>query len=97
MRYRVEWVSGSWERLTDLLAGADPRVVLAAARLAAVLGTCPRSFGESRGDDPRAGFELPLGVWYEIDEPAGVVRVVRVWSVDRWPAGDDPADSEADD
>lgn len=92
MSYRVDWVSGSRERLTDLLAGADPRVILAAARLAAVLGTCPKSFGESRGDAPRNGFELPLGVWYVIDDAERVVRVLNVWRIDRR-RGDGPDDA----
>lgn len=92
MRYRVDWVLDTRERLADLLAGGDPRIILAAARLDAILGTCPRSFGESRGDAPRNGFALPLGVWYEFDQDERVVRVLNVWRTDRRGPGDEPDD-----
>lgn len=94
MTYRVVWVRGTRGRLAGLLAGADPRVILAAARVTAVLEHCPRSFGESRPAGRRIGFVPPLAVEFEIDDGGQVARVFEVRSTDRSPGGDDPADPD---
>jgi hypothetical protein len=90
MRWKLVWGDLANERQADLLAGADVRVILAVSRVVAVLEHCPRSFGESRAPGERYGFELPLGVRYEIDEAERVVRVMNVWRVSRGPGDDEP-------
>lgn len=90
MKWTLTWDPEADDRLTDLLAGADGRVILAVARVAAVLETCPRSFGESRDAGRRYGFEPPLAVWYALDEAAREVRVLDIKRVDRRSDGDEP-------
>lgn len=94
MKWTLTWEPDADDRLTDLLAGADARVILAVARLAAVLETCPRSFGESRDPGRRYGFESPLGVWYALDEAARGVRVLDIKRIDRRPEGEDANDPD---
>lgn len=91
MTWDLVWDEPAKEQVDELLAGGDPDMVLALARVGAVLRYCPGSFGESRGGDPRVGFEPPLGVRYEVDYGWHEVRVLEAWSIHRPPRGGDPA------
>lgn len=85
MNHRVFWSPHAEQRLELILKGAaDTAVLVAAARsLDRQLVADPVSFGESRFDTVRVGFELPLGVQFEILNDVRTVIVYDVWRVDR--------------
>lgn len=89
MKWTLAYKPDARDRLARLLDGADPAVILAVARLHAVLENCPRSAGESRETGERIAFDGPLVLDYELDETEREVRVTDVRRTDRWP-DDDP-------
>jgi hypothetical protein len=85
MSHRVFWSPHAEQRLEQILKGsADSAVLVAAARsIDRQLVADPASWGESRFDTVRVGFELPLGVQFEILDDVRTVIVYDVWRVDR--------------
>jgi hypothetical protein len=83
--YRVFWAPFAEQRLEAILQReSDPSRIAAAARiLDAQLARDPLDVGESRYDTVRIGFELPLGIQYEILHDVRSVIVYDVWRIDK--------------
>lgn len=98
MTWALTYDPAARAKLAAVLQGADPAVVLSVARLHAVLENCPRSVGESREASRRVAFDGPVGIDYELDEPAREVRVTDVRRTDRGAddGPEEPSDAEDD-
>lgn len=83
MKYRVLWAPDAEHELDAILASAadQTKLVSAARYVDGFLLTDPISFGESRYDNIRIGFVLPLGVEYEILDDVRTVIVHGVWRI----------------
>jgi len=83
--YRVFWAPFAEQRLETIVRShADHSPIVTAARLLnAQLARDPIDVGESRFDAVRIGFELPLGIQYEVLEDVRTVIVYDVWWIDR--------------
>jgi hypothetical protein len=82
--YRVLWTPHAEERLEALLQDATARAEIAAAArdVDQQLLANPLDVGESRFEDVRVGFSLPLGVQFEVLLDVQTVVVYDVWRVD---------------
>jgi hypothetical protein len=87
VNYRVFWAPHAEQQLEAILQdqAAQARLAAAARRINARLSSSPASFGESRHDVVRIGFELPLGIHFEVFEDARTVVVYDVWRTDQKP------------
>ena len=87
MSYRVFWAPHAEQQLDAILRdqAVATRVAAAARRIDLNLTSGPASFGESRHDTVRIGFELPLGIHFEVLEDVRTVIVYDVWRTDRKP------------
>lgn len=85
MQFRVLWTPNAEERLTQFLANASDATVLAAAArtIDQHLLSFPDSFGESRYDTIRVGYEFPFGVQFEVMNDVRTVIVHDFWRIDR--------------
>jgi hypothetical protein len=83
MKYRVFWSPNAELQLETLLAKDEYRTSIArAARdVDGHLISDPLAFGESRYENVRVGFVLPLGVEYEILNDVFTVIVNGVWRI----------------
>lgn len=83
MRYRVVWAPDTERNLEAILATVAQRTgaVEAARDIDSHLMSNPHAFGESRVDQIRIGFVLPLGVEYEVFEDIRMVIVHSVWHI----------------
>lgn len=83
MTYRVFWAPHAEARLEIILQDEETqaRCAAAAREIDRRLAADPLSFGESRYDDFRIAFELPLGVDYEVLQDVRTVIVYNVWHV----------------
>jgi hypothetical protein len=82
MTYRVLWSPHAESRLEQILRGAADLAGVA-RQIDQFLIARPLAFGESRYDDVRVGFVLPLGVLYEVMDDVRTVVVYDVWRIDR--------------
>jgi hypothetical protein len=80
----VLWTPHAEERLEALLqaTNAQAEVAASAREIDQQLLTDPLAFGESRFEDVRVGFSLPLGVQYEVILEVQTVVVYDVWRID---------------
>lgn len=85
MQFRVLWATNAEERLEQFLANApDAHVLAEAARtIDQHLLSSPNSFGESRYDTMRVGYEFPFGVQFEVLNDVRSVIVHDIWRIDR--------------
>lgn len=85
MTYRVFWSPLAELQLEGILRqrADDPQIVAAARALDSRLARKPLDVGESRYDNVRIGFELPLAVQYEVLEDVRTVIVYDVWWINR--------------
>lgn len=85
MSYRVFWSPTAEARFEKIVNGAIDRALLAAAAkfIDKALAENPNTFGESRYDNVRVGFESPLGVQFEVQSDVRTVIVFDVWRFDR--------------
>ena len=85
MTYRVFWSPTAEARFERIVSGAIDRESLAAAAklIDKALAENPLAFGESRYDNVRVGFVLPLGVQFEVQPDVRTVIVFDVWRIDR--------------
>ncbi len=83
MKYRVFWSPDAEIQLETILAVAGYRVDCASAArdVDGHLMSDPFGFGESRYDDVRVGFVLPLGVEYEVLKDVRTVIVHGAWRI----------------
>ena len=83
MNYNVIWKRSADGQLASIWMDADDRAAIthAARALDRRLAVNPVEQGESRPNELRIGFELPLGVLYEIHEDQRLIQVVAVWKV----------------
>jgi hypothetical protein len=83
MKYVVDWAPAADRDLTELWLRSRMQyaVTRAADSIDDELTLRPHEFGESRENDKRVGFVWPLGVSYEVNEPAKKVRVLSVWQI----------------
>jgi hypothetical protein len=83
--FRVVWLKTALDELTAiwLQEGSALRQAITAAAHAIdpLLQVDPQNQGESRADGQRILFQPPLGVTFEVREPAGVVRILHVWLI----------------
>jgi hypothetical protein len=81
MNLTVVWEPSAEQELARLWSEApDPgRVQAAADQIDYLLSADPLGVGESRTELLRILHILPLGVVYEVDQPAGRVEVRKVW------------------
>lgn len=86
MSYRVFWAPLAEERLARIATAAKNRDLIAATarKLDNTLIASPNTFGESRDEDLRVGFEEPLVVLFEVMEDVRTVIVHDVWRPARW-------------
>ena len=84
MNYRVFWAPQAEKQLEAILQDQAEQVGIAAAvrRMDERLTSDPFTFGESRYDTLRVGFELPLGIDYEVLQDVRTVIVYHVWRID---------------
>ena len=80
--YIVRWKRSALSRLTQLWLDALDRtaVTAAVAEIDRLLAGNPHQAGESRSGELRVLFVPPLGVFFEVEEPARTVHVLRVWT-----------------
>ncbi len=85
MTWRVFWAPYAEQRLEALLQSAADAEQLAAAarRIDRHLVASPKTFGESRFDTVRVGFQPPLAVQFETLDDVRTVIVHDVWRIDR--------------
>jgi hypothetical protein len=84
--YRVFWTPFAEQRLEAILVrqrADESRIVAAARMIDSQLTRDPLDVGESRYDAVRFGFELPLGIQYEVLQDVQTVIVYDVWWIDR--------------
>ena len=83
MKWTVIWKPDAEGDLTELWVKAvDKADITTAANLIDVaLRKDPLNTGESRAEDDRVHFELPLGVLFTVDELDRKVFVERVWRI----------------
>lgn len=83
MTYKVQWQPAARDDLTDvwLAAPTDVRrqITAAAREIELALQHNARHVGESRPKERRVFFAAPLGVLFEVDRRAPIVRVLKVW------------------
>lgn len=81
--YRVLWAPTAEDQLDELLrhSGAKTDIAAAAREIDRKLLATPMELGESRFDDVRIGFALPLGIQFEVLEDVRTVIVFDVWRV----------------
>jgi hypothetical protein len=84
VNYRVFWAPQAEKQLEAILQDLTEQVRIAAAarRIDESLASSPLTFGESRYDTLRVGFELPLGIDYEVLQDLRTVIVYHVWRID---------------
>jgi hypothetical protein len=80
MNYRVFWYPEAQHLLDALLQGSGSRdlITTAANKIDLQLASDPYSFGESRGERMRIGFERPLAVQFEVLRDVSTVIVYNV-------------------
>jgi hypothetical protein len=80
--YVVHWKRSAIDRMTEIWLESPDRSAIADAvsEIDRVLASRPQDAGESRSDSIRIFFVPPLGVFFEVDEAAHAVDVLRVWS-----------------
>jgi hypothetical protein len=80
----VFWSPHAEQELEEILQDPAARAECAAAArdIDRALRSDPLGFGESRYDNVRVGFALPLGVHYEVLEDVDTVIVYDVWRID---------------
>jgi hypothetical protein len=81
MSFTVTWLDNPAAELFELWSDPDIRdaVVSASMKIDSTLELSPNEVGESRSDDVRILFELPLAVIYKVDTQARTVMVGRLW------------------
>jgi len=81
MKFTVLWAPRAESALAQLWTSAPDRnaVALAADTIDNLLRDNPLSVGESRPDNRRIIFVLPLAVTYTVSELDRTVKVLKVW------------------
>ena len=84
MNYTVTWVP-SGDALLRILIGRPDRaaVVSALDRIGSVLAREGPAAGESRDQNLRILFALPLAVIFSVEEPEHTITVKRIWTIAR--------------
>jgi hypothetical protein len=81
--FKTQWQPAARDELAELWlnAATDTRreITVAAREIDLALQHSPQDVGESRSDGRRIVFAAPLAVVFEVEEPACVVRVLKVW------------------
>jgi len=70
-------LQATWEQASEAFRAS---ILRASREVDRQLQRGPQERGESREQGRRILFAWPLGVLYEVDERARVVRILRVWS-----------------
>ena len=85
MSYRVGWTSEAEESLIQLwtTASVSSEISRATNEINAALADDPITAGESRDDESRVFFVLPLAVQYIFDIAGRTVTVTRCWRAGR--------------
>jgi len=80
MKYTVVWKSAAKRQIAEIWMQAPNRkeVTSAANAIDATLRLQPHSCGESRGTNFRLVIEMPLGVFYAVNEEDRLVTVFYV-------------------
>jgi hypothetical protein len=80
--YEVRWKRSALDRVAELWLDAVDRQAITDAvdAIDQALISDPINMGESRTGSVRVLFEPPLGVFFEIDEQAKKVQVLKVWT-----------------
>ncbi len=83
--YRVDWIRIALDTLMEIWMQADYRDEIAEAteQIDRQLARDPLGVGESRPNDQRVTFSLPLGVRYQVFESERRVLILAVWRVRR--------------
>jgi hypothetical protein len=85
MSFRVTWVPSAQDALLQIIISRPDRgtVVNALNRLGIILQREGPAAGESREEEFRVLFELPLAVKFSVEEPERAVTVTDVWAIGR--------------
>ena len=87
MTFDVEWDPAAEAELTRIWIAADAllrgTITKSTRALDRLLEKDPVNQGESRPNDRRIMFDLPLGIVYEVIPANKLVRVLFVWQVRR--------------
>ena len=84
MRYRIHWLPSAESELAEIwLASSDrKRITTAAAELDRRLAANAPDEGESRSNELRITFELPLAIVFRVLADVNLVEVGQVWLVE---------------
>ncbi len=85
--FRVQWDQTALNERVTIWMAADSalrqRITACSHAIEQELRINPQEKGESRPEGERIIFPFPLGLLYEIDTEAFVVRVMHVWDIRR--------------
>lgn len=85
MRFTVRWLAEAEEALAQIWMDADPdeRGAISASvqKIDELLSRSPGQCGESRDEDRRICFALPLAIEFEILIPDQTVHITRLWPI----------------
>ena len=85
MTFDVEWDPAAEAELTRIWIASDSELRTAITKSARAIDRLlekdPINQGESRPNDRRIIFDLPLGIVYEVMPASRLVRVLFVWQV----------------
>lgn len=80
--FRVEWLQSALDQLAAAWGAADSElrraITAAAAELDHQLAVAPDVYGESRADDERVLFIVPLAATFTVDSDQRLVTVLSV-------------------
>ena len=85
MNYTVTWVPSAQDALLRIVISRPDRgaVVSAIDRIGSILASGGPASGESRDQDLRILFALPLAVIFSVEESDRTITVRRVWAIAR--------------
>lgn len=83
MTWKVAWRRACRDALATFWIDSDQRAAISSAanRIDTQLAKDPLGVGESRENDRRILFELPLGATYKVNSAERKVIVIRVWRI----------------
>ncbi len=83
--YRIEWMQFALDELALNWLKSDPltrkAITVASESIEKQLRLNPQDAGESRNADFRILIEMPLGLFFNVDEDAQLVTIFHLWLI----------------